>query len=282
MGSDLKLTTFERTMFRIITLGTEHPTETLSDVVSFLNVNTSTSFGKKHSTRNEILTALANYVATTRDIHSKVQSTIMDRLKSVNSDDDTRADIWRQLVDGSIDFQQFHVPSVHTGESMEFPRSIVGNYYFDQKNNKVFLVHDIAASGEVVLEDLATSDLELYTGSHESFFNGTYTPLTVIDTSVIESVGAKYPTSVEGGIRTDIRNGLLAIYDGKMVLFSKTSSTSHIRTWMRNIIDIETPRDYMYLNIGKFRNIFPIEIPPQTLSKKNKLFQCWFSYTLAE
>lgn len=284
MGSDLKLTTFEKTMFRIITLGTDHPTETLSDVVSFLNENTATSFREKHTTRNEILTALANYVATTRDIHSKVQSTIMDRLKSVNADDNTRADIWQQLTDGSLDFQQFHVPSVHTGDYTKFPRSIVGNYYFRQKNNDVFLVHeDTTASGEIVLENLATLEHELYTGSYDAFFNGTYIPLSVIDTSVIEAVGAKYPDSLEGGIRTDIRTGLLTICDGKMILFSKTHAISHIRAWMSKLIDPDIQRgDYMYLNIGKFRNIFPTEIPCQAFSKKNKLFQCHFSYTLAE
>ena len=162
--------------------------------------------------------------------------------------------------------------------------SSVTSFWFSERSGRSVIPFRIDEDGEVILENLATLDRVVYNGSYESFFDGTYTPLTIIDTSEIESVGIMYSDNLEGRVRTDIRNGLLAICDGKMVLFSKTRiSTSPIRTWMQNILDFDTRLgNYMYLNIGKYNKIFPTDIPGQLLGEKNKLHQYWFSYTLTE
>lgn len=279
MGSDLKLTTFERTMFRIITLGTEHPTETLSDVVSFLNENTATSFREKHTTRNEILTALANYVATTRDIHSKVQSTIMDRLKSVNSDDDSRADIWQGLVNGSLDFQQFHVPSVRTGKYTGFPASIMGQTYFDVRNNRVFTVSGVTSLGALECVDLFTEKLEIYTGAIEDFFDGTYSPVTVIDTSDIVGSGNWVDKKLIR-IKHILQTNVVGLIDGKLCLFAHHHDAySHLRDWMFDIQSHDGAT--AMLDIEKYKNIFPTDIPPMRFNNKketNEVQVYWFHH----
>lgn len=280
MCSDLKLTTFEKTMFQIITRGTDHQTETLSDVVSFLNVNTTTDIDTRYTSRNEILTALAEYVVTTREIHSKVQSVLMDRLKSVNVPEESRADIWHKLVDGSLDFQQFHVPTSDTVEYTGFPVLIMGQTYFDAKKNRIFTVFNVTSSGELEIMDLFTEKSELYIGPIDSFLDGTYSPVTTIDTSDITAVGDWCGHNFDR-IRDILQTSVLGLIDNKLGLFTNHREIrSYLREWMSVILDPNTQRGTgIMLNIGEYKNIFPTDISPQKLSTRDKLQVYWFNHS---